>query len=416
MCLECKGRGYLMHISEDLIIENTSWNLIELTKAGSACFADQFNLVKQLGDIFDFDIETPWEDLTEEIQHLYLYGSDKKINIKWDSKSFNGVLKGRKFEGIIPHMKRAITTGTSEYRRKKIAQKYMKIEPCTECNGYKINERTREIKIDEKHIGELAMMTINELIGFMEGLDKAHLKTTEGRGIKSLVIKKLKSIVDVGLSYLHLNRELPTLSGGELSRLSLMNHLDSGLDSLIYVLDEPTMGLHEIEKDNLVKALKSLKELGNTIIVVEHDKKLINTADEIIDMGPGAGTEGGEIVYHGTKDGINKSKKSITGKYLSGDLEIPSKNAEDRRNILKNDPKITLKNVNTHNLKNVKIDIPLGVMIGIGGLSGSGKSSLITDTLVPLIRPYFEGRKGDRKKSALKEIENGQIQARTLQF
>ena len=407
MCLECKGRGYLMHFTEDLIVKDPNLNLIEITKARSACFADQVNWVKQLGDIFDFDIHTPYKDLPEEIKELYLYGSDKKLNFRWDSKTFTGVLKARKFEGIIPHMERAITQGTSDYRLKKITKHYMQKEPCSECNGYKINDRTREIKINKKHIGELAMMTINELIFFMEGLNKAHLKTSEGRGIKDLIIKKLKSIVNVGLSYLHLNRELPTLSGGELSRLTLMNHLDSGLDSLVYVLDEPTMGLHEIEKDSLVKALNSLKELGNTIIVVEHDKKLISAADEIIDMGPGAGTKGGEIVYQGNIESINKSKSSITGKYLSGELKVPSKSGEERRKPLKNEPKITLKNVNTHNLKNVKVDIPLGVMIGIGGLSGSGKSSLITDTLVPLITPHFEGRKNSKKTSALEEVENG---------
>jgi len=263
------------------------------------------------------------------------------------------------------------------------------------------------MKIDGKHIGELAKMTISELIKFMEGLDKTHLKTSEGRGIKNLIVKKLKSIVDVGLSYIDLNRELPTLSGGELSRLALMNHLDSGLDSLIYVLDEPTMGLHEIEKDNLVKALGSLKELGNTIIVVEHDKKLIEAADELIDMGPGAGTEGGEIVYQGSIESIIKSNKSITGKYLSGELEVPRKKAEERRKVHAKEPQITLKNVNTHNLKNITAKIPLGVMVGIGGMSGSGKSSLITDTLVPLIKPYFEGRNNNRKTSALEEIENG---------
>ena len=406
-CLNCKGRGYLAHISKDLIIDDPSLNLIEITKSGSGCFADQLNWVKQLGDILDFDIKTPWKDLSEEVKHLYLYGSEKKLQFRWESKTFSGVVKPRKFEGIVPHMERAITSGTSSYRLKKITKNYMKMEECSECKGYRINDRAQEIKINGKHIGELAMMPIINLIEFLGSLDNAHLKTSEGRELKNVILKKLKSIVSVGLSYLHLNREMPTLSGGELSRLALMNHLDSGLDSLVYVLDEPSQSLHEIEKENLVKVLKSLKELGNTIIVVEHDKKFISAADEIIDMGPGAGTEGGEIVYQGKIEGITNSEGSITGKYLSGELEVPSKSAEDRRKIAKSDPKITMKNVNTHNLKNVKVDIPLGVMIGIGGLSGSGKSSLISDTLVPLIKPYFEGRKTTRKTSALEELENG---------
>ncbi|MCK4239400.1 MAG: excinuclease ABC subunit UvrA, partial [Candidatus Lokiarchaeota archaeon] len=325
MCLECKGRGYIMHFTEALIVKNPNLNLIEITKVGSGCFADQLHWVEQLGDIFDFDIYTPYKDLPEEIKHLYLFGSNKKLNFRWESKTFSGVLRARKFEGIIPHIERAITSGTSDYRRKKIMKYYMKKELCSECKGYRINDRAREIKISEKHIGELAMMTITELIEFFDLLDNSNLKTSEGRGLKSLIQKKLKSIVNVGIPYLHLNRELPTLSGGELSRLALMNHLDSGLNSLIYILDEPTMGLHEIEKENLVKTLKSLKDLGNTIIIVEHDKKIISSADEIIDMGPGAGIEGGEIVYQGILEGITRSKRSITGKYLSGELEIPKK-------------------------------------------------------------------------------------------
>lgn len=407
MCLECKGRGYIMHFTEDLIVKDPNLNLIEITKVGSGCFADQLHWVEQLGDIFDFDIYTPYKDLPEEIKHLYLFGSNKKLNFRWESKTFSGVLRARKFEGIIPHIERAMTSGTSDYRRKKIMKYYMKKELCSECKGYRINDRAREIKISEKHIGELAMMTITELIEFFDRLDNSYLKTSEGRGLKSLIQKKLKSIVNVGLPYLHLNRELPTLSGGELSRLALMNHLDSGLNSLIYILDEPTMGLHEIEKENLVKMLKSLKDLGNTIIIVEHDKKLISSADEIIDMGPGAGIEGGEIVYQGILEGITRSKRSITGKYLSGELEIPKKSANDRKKVSKHNPKINLENVNTHNLKNVKVDIPLGIMVGIAGVSGSGKSSLISDTLFPLITPYFERQRSNKKIKALEEVENG---------
>jgi excinuclease ABC subunit A len=407
MCLECKGRGYITHFTEDLIVKNPNLNLIEITKAGSGCFADQLHWVEQLGDIFNFDIDTPYKDLPDDIKHLFLYGSDKKLNFRWESKTFSGVLRARKFEGIIPHIERAITSGTSDYRRRKITKHYMKKEICPECDSYRINDRAREIKINDKHIGELAMMTITELIEFLEGLNNSHIKVSEGRGLKNLILKKLKSIVDVGLPYIHLNRELPTLSGGEVSRLALMNHLDSGLDSLVYILDEPTMGLHEIEKNNLIKALDSLKDLGNTIIVVEHDKKLISIADEIIDMGPGAGNEGGEIVYQGNLEGVLKSKRSITGKYLSGELEIPNKKPDERRKISKNNLKITLKDVNTHNLKNVKVDIPLGVMVGIAGVSGSGKSSLITDTLIPLITPYFERQNTNKKIGALEEVENG---------
>ncbi|MFX0002762.1 MAG: excinuclease ABC subunit UvrA, partial [Candidatus Hermodarchaeota archaeon] len=195
---------------------------------------------------------------------------------------------------------------------------------------------------------------------------------------------------NIGLSYLHLNRSLPTLSGGELQRLSLMTHLDAGLDSLIYILDEPSMSLHEQEKQSLINLLIQLKDLGNTVIIVEHDKSFIEIADEIIDIGPGAGINGGQIVYQGTLDGIKKVEESFTGQFLTGTIRLTVKSNEERKFIDKNTKFLTIKNAKTNNLKNITVKIPLGMMVGIAGVSGSGKSSLILDTLVPLITPYFK--------------------------
>ncbi len=389
MCLACKGRGYTMNITEDLIVQDNNRNLIQITKAGSAVFADQIRFVEQLPSFYDFDIKTPYKDLPDKVKQIFLYGSGKKLPFEWDSKTFTGILE-REFEGIIPHIKRALTESKSTYRRQKIHQNFMSKKKCDDCDGYRINEQAREVKISSSHIGELAMMTIDELIEFLEGLSEQHVKTPQGKSMLNSLLEGLKRMVNVGLSYLHLHRSLPTLSGGELQRLSLMTHLDAGLDSLVYILDEPSMSLHEQEKESLINVLKQLRDLGNTVIIVEHDKRFIDIADEIIDIGPGAGVNGGEIVYNGSLDGIQKVESSFTGQFLAGKIKLQSKPIEERKIIDKNTKFLTIRNAKTNNLKNITAKIPLGMMVGVAGLSGSGKSSLILDTLVPLITPYFK--------------------------
>ncbi|NVM36344.1 MAG: excinuclease ABC subunit UvrA [Candidatus Lokiarchaeota archaeon] len=389
MCLDCRGRGYIMNITEDLVVQDKARNLIQITKAGSAVFADQIRFVEQLPSFYDFDIKTPYKDLPDDIKQVFLYGSGKKLPFEWDSKTFTGILE-REFEGIIPHIKRALSESKSAYRRNKIHQNFMSKKKCEECNGYRINEQAREVKISDKHIGELAMMTINELIEFLEALNEEHIQNPQGKSMLDSLLEGLKRMVNVGLSYLHLQRSLPTLSGGELQRLSLMTHLDAGLDSLVYILDEPSMSLHEQEKESLINLLKQLRDLGNSVIIVEHDKRFIDIADEIIDIGPGAGVNGGEIVYQGILDGIQEVENSYTGQFLAGKIRLPEKSIEERKVLGKDTKFLTIRNARTNNLRNITVKIPLGMMVGIAGLSGSGKSSLILDTLVPLITPYFK--------------------------
>ena len=389
MCLECKGRGYEMNITEEMIVQDNNRNLIQITKAGSAVFADQIRFVEQLPRFYSFDINTPYKDLPKEIKEVFLYGSGKKLKFQWESKTFSGELE-RVFEGIIPHIERALTESKSAYRRDKIFKNYMAKHKCEECKGYRINEQARGVKIGGKHIGELAMMTIDQLIEILEWLMEQHAKSLQGKSMLDTLLMGLQRMVNVGLSYLHLNRSLPTLSGGELQRLSLMSHLDAGLDSLIYILDEPSMSLHEQEKESLINILKQLRDLGNSVIIVEHDKRFIDIADEIIDIGAGAGVKGGEIVFQGSIEGIQKVEDSLTGQFLAGNIKLPEKPIEKRKIVNKNTKFLTIRNANTNNLKNITVKIPLGMMVGVAGLSGSGKSSLILDTLVPLITPYFK--------------------------
>ena len=410
MCLECKGRGFAMHLTEEMIVQDYNRNIIQITKAGSAVFADQIRFVEQLPRFYDFDIKTQYKDLPEDVKKIFLYGSGKKLKFQWESKTFSGELE-RVFEGIIPHIERALAESKSAYRRDKIFKNYMTKHKCEECEGYRINEQAREVKIGGKHIGELAMMTVDDLIEFLVGLINNNIQSPPGKSMLDSLKEGLKHMLDVGLSYLHMNRSLPTLSGGELQRLSLMTHLDAGLDSLVYILDEPSMSLHEKEKDSLVNILQSLKDLGNTVIVVEHDKRFIDIADEIIDIGPGAGINGGEITYQGLLEGIKDVVGSHTGQFLAGNVTLPKKSKEEQRIVNDSTNFITLKNAKTNNLKNITVKIPLGMMVGIAGVSGSGKSSLVLDTLVPLLTPYYKrGADLSQKKPAnnSENEENGE--------
>lgn len=260
---------------------------------------------------------------------------------------------------------------------------------CSDCNGFKIGEEARRVLLNGKHIGELGKMTILEIDDFLKLLINQGNLNTFGTNLVNDILSKTQHLIESRLGHLSLYREMSTLSGGEMQRLFLNSHLDSEMDSLIYVLDEPTAGLHESEKIDILKSIKKLKDLGNTVIVVEHDKNTIKMAEHIIDIGPKAGVEGGQLVYQGDLEGLLQSDKSLTGQYLSGKYPMP--NRTSNKNITHNDkiPCITIQNANTNNLKNVTVSLPLGAMVGISGKSGSGKSSLISDTLLPLLRSQF---------------------------
>ncbi len=410
MCLECRGRGYQMEYEERKLIPDPNWSLLQILKAASGAFADLKNFAIGLADALNFDINTPYNQLPQEIRDIFLYGTDKELQLKWKSRRFEGTI-ATKFEGVIPHLERAMEKSVSSWRRDKIEKNYMTKDTCKACDGYRINEKARNTFIAGKHIGELASLTITELITFLaEKIGLKELKSSEGKAIKSELLRRLNKFGLIGLSYLSLNRNVPTLSGGELQRLSFMNQLNSELNGLIYVLDEPTLGMHQLEKKNLEAILRELRELGNSLIVVEHDKSIILIADHVIDMGPGAGIEGGEIVYEGTVADL-KENKSLTGLYLAGTLPFPGKSEEERRKVTKSTANLILSDVQTNNLKNIRVEIPLGLLVGIAGVSGSGKSSLISDTLVPLLKDYFSKKSSDENGE---EVEDEEIEGRSV--
>ncbi len=416
MCPTCQGRGYTTEFREDFLVPDRAWPIPKIVAAASGSFADMRTWLPGLAEYYEFDLDTPYKDLPEAARHAFLHGMDEEITHHYESKS--GRFKGdinKRFEGVIPHLQRAMEESKSEYRKNKIVQNYMSRGACPDCNGYRVHERARETLLGGKHIGEVASLTMGELVTFLQDLgtqgkdDKSTL-LGHGKAFIDTILPLVRNVQDVGLGYLTLNRELPTLSGGEKQRLFLAAHLSAELDSLLYVLDEPTVGLHEVEKEALARTLIALRDLGNSIIVVEHDRHMIECANHVVELGPGAGTEGGRLVFQGSVADLKQHPTSLTGQYLSGALALPKKNAAQRRPVTRDTPRIVVKNATANNLKNLTVSLPVGVMVGVAGVSGSGKSSLIMDTLVPLMKAKLAqerangAKKNKSKAKSTKEI------------
>ncbi|HGS8849331.1 TPA: excinuclease ABC subunit UvrA [Clostridioides difficile] len=363
MCMKCSGHGAYFEINiEKLVLDkhDTLKQVLDrarITPGYLRVFSKKFN------DYLDIQ----FLQLPEEVRNEVLYGhyeNGKK------SSSLSKVFHNR-------------------YKRGEDLNGVYTMTACSDCNGFKIGEEARRVLLNGKHIGELGKMTILEIDNFLKLLiDQGNLNTF-GKNLVNDILSKTRHLIESRLGHLSLYREMSTLSGGEMQRLFLNSHLDSEMDSLIYVLDEPTAGLHESEKIDILKSIKKLKDLGNTVIVVEHDKNTIEMAEHIIDIGPKAGVEGGQLVYQGDLEGLLQSDKSLTGQYISGKYPMPNRTSNKNITHTNKIPCITIQNANTNNLKNVTVSLPLGAMVGISGKSGSGKSSLISDTLLPLLRSQF---------------------------
>jgi len=383
MCLSCKGRGFILDLKWDLLIPNKHTTLREVIQNAGVLTTFRTKILRS-EEIYNFSVDTPYYKLPTEIHDIFLYGiyPDRPQKSRLN---------------IVDMLKRRHTLGQK-------GADLVDVKKCPECNGYRIGEDARRTFLNQKHIGHLGFMTIAELNNFLHDWKKNEISAV-GKTILQKIIEKIEHLLKIGLSYLTLYREIPSLSAGELQRLSLMNHLDSKINSISYIFDEPTMGLHELEKSNILNRLKKLKSLGNSVFIIEHDKKFIKESDEIIDFGPLAGKEGGEIIYQGDYQGLLKSKTSITGKYLSGELKFPKKSPEEFIKITESTQKLKILNANIYNLKDITVKIPLGMMVGIAGVSGSGKSSLIAHTLIPLLKNYFRHRKlkGDNKTKSPNE-------------
>ncbi|HQC31168.1 MAG TPA: excinuclease ABC subunit UvrA, partial [Candidatus Cloacimonas sp.] len=388
-CSLCGGLGYKLEFDPDKIITNPEESILDGAIAPwGRLEAKQhswtLNTVSNLARAYDFSLSTPWYELPEIVKQLILYGSrGKKFKNAWQNENGRGEFMMR-FEGIIPQLKRRMHETTSEEMRRYYLQ-YISDKPCPACNGNKLKPSSLAVKIAGKNISEITAMSIREVYNFF---DKLQLKGND-KLIAEEILKEIKNrlgfLMNVGLHYLTLDRRSPTLSGGEAQRIRLASQIGSQLVGVMYILDEPTIGLHQRDVSKLVAMLLQLRDLGNTVIVVEHDEYTIRTADQIVDFGPRAGIYGGEIVATGTLETLQQNPKSLTGAYLSGRLKIPV----PEKRIKPDGRMLSIINARHNNLKNLKVDIPLGLFVCVTGVSGSGKSSLINQTLSPYLHNHF---------------------------
>lgn len=385
-CPTCDGLGEKLYFDPELVVPDTSLSLNEgaLAPWGKSNSPYYAQTLESIAKHYKFKTNTPWKKLPEKVQEVLLHGSgSEEIEITYNSDNIKSYVVNKSFEGVIGNIKRRWRETDSNMMREEFA-KFQSSTTCDACDGHRLKQEALAVKIDGKHISEITELSVRRsLEWFTELSGKLSDKDNE---IASRVLKEINErlgfLNNVGLEYLNLSRTSGTLSGGESQRIRLASQIGSGLTGVLYVLDEPSIGLHQRDNSRLLKTLSNLRDMGNSVLVVEHDEEAILTADHVIDMGPGAGVHGGEIVAQGTPKKIMSSKKSLTGQYLSGkrSIEIPS---ERRKGHFagKKRKEIVVKGATGNNLKNVTAKFPLGVMTCITGVSGSGKSTLTIDTL-----------------------------------
>ncbi len=392
-CKECDGLGTEIFFVPDLIVPDPKKSLMDDAIAPWANTQTKYykQTIEGLSQHFGFNPMIPWKDLPEEIREVLLYGSGEEVvKIKYND-GLRTFASNKPFEGVIPSLTRKAAETESDYVREELG-KYQDISPCEACDGYRLNKEALCVKVADRHIGEICRLSIEEAVDWFIKIEKKLSKTHQQIGEK--VLKELRArlgfLNNVGLDYLTLSRESGTLSGGESQRIRLASQIGSGLSGVLYVLDEPSIGLHQCDNERLLSTLKNLRDLGNTVVVVEHDEDTMKESDYLIDMGPGAGVHGGIIVSEGTAQEVMDDPKSITGQYLSGKKEIavPKKRRETSKIKA-----ITIKGARANNLKDIDVTIPLATLTCITGVSGGGKSSLTIETLYKATMRKLHGSK-----------------------
>jgi Excinuclease ATPase subunit len=383
MCIRCSGRGAYYEINMEKLVPDNNTTLMQVFEIAGITPGFKKLLHKKYMDY----LSMPFSQIPDEVKWEVIYGHHVNGNHEERSYCLTRIFQER-------------------LRRGEDLGGIYTISECSECHGFRVGEESHGVFLGGRHIGELGKMTILELQAFLSALPEGEMRMPFGENLLREILHKTNSLIKARLGHLSLYRELPSLSGGEIQRLFLNSHLDSKMDSLIYVLDEPTAGLHESEKAGLLKSIGELKELGNTVIVVEHDRNTIEMADHIVDIGPKAGVEGGQVIYQGNLKGLMECNDSITGRYLSGKIPMPVR--KFRKDIVLDEiaPCLTILHAKTNNLKDVMVSFPLGAMVGVAGVSGSGKSSLVSDTLIPLLKGYFHDHGGTDNEENVVECKD----------
>ena len=378
-CPHCVGLGTRFEVDPELVVPNHDLSIDEgAINPWSGARGEYFSRVlAAVADTFGFKTSTPWHKLKPKDQKVLLYGGGaKQVHVQYRNRYGRARSYYTHYEGVVPYLQRRHSEAESDYMREQI-EGYMREVPCPECGGARLKPETLGVTVDGRNIHELCNMSIRESAEAMNALDLSERDRMIAERVLREIRARMQFLLDVGLDYLTLHRSAGTLAGGEAQRIRLASQIGSGLVGVLYVLDEPSIGLHQRDNRRLIDTLIRLRDLGNTVIVVEHDEDTIRIADHVVDIGPGAGEHGGEVVYSGAVAGLLKSKKSITGQYVAGKKEIPVP-------AIRREPGndwLVVRGAREHNLKNIDVEFPLGCMISVTGVSGSGKSTLVNDIL-----------------------------------
>tara|TARA_B100000686_G_scaffold94808_1_gene101316 strand:- start:7646 stop:10480 length:2835 start_codon:yes stop_codon:yes gene_type:complete len=382
-CQKCDGLGSHMEVDPNLVIPDKSKSLIQgaIAPLGVQPRGNWYgSILKSLAQELEFNFTTPWIKINSAVREILLFGTgEKKFEMEYSSHRWTGTYKGG-WEGAIPNLMRRYKQTKSSGIREWIEQ-FMSMRICPDCKGARLKNESLAVKINDFNIGEISAMSIKDLQNFFQSIELTSMEIDIADQILKEIRQRLAFLVNVGLSYLSMERSAATLSGGEAQRIRLATQIGSQLMGVLYILDEPSIGLHPRDNNRLLNMLKSLRDIGNTILVVEHDKETIMSSDYVIDLGPGAGKHGGEVIFSGKPKDISEAKKSLTGKYITGNKKI--KTPKIRR---KTDTKaLSVIGATGNNLKTVSVDFPLGRFIAVTGVSGSGKSTLVNETLFPAL-------------------------------
>lgn len=393
-CKECDGLGTKMAVDADLVLGDDSLSiddgvLLPWTQTGKGLYTYFERLVRGLAKELSFSLSTPWRDLPEHARDVILHGTDGNVTVKWRNRYGRTLSYNSGYEGLLPYVHRKFMEAESDWSRQKHGE-YLREIPCPECGGARLTPEVLAVLVHGKSIAHVTDLSLSDAQVFMDRLELSDREAKIAAAVLREIRARLDFLIQVGLSYLTLARAAGTLSGGEAQRIRLATQIGSGLTGVLYVLDEPSIGLHQRDNRRLIQSLVGLKELGNTLIVVEHDEDTIRTADWIVDIGPGAGEHGGEVVHSGTYDELLENPRSLTGDFLAGRESIPV--PKKRRKV---DPKrqLRIEGARANNLQGIDVDVPLGVFVAVTGVSGSGKSSLINDILYKVLANGLNGAK-----------------------
>jgi excinuclease ABC subunit A len=385
-CPRCTGLGSQMEIDPDLVVPDPTLSIGEGAIAPWAVSASNYydQLTQAIAERFDVDLDTPWQDLPPDSREFFLYGTNgERIQVSYRNRFGRRRSYATQFEGIVPSLERRYRETDSDYSREKI-EEYMTLRPCPDCKGARLRPESRAVLVSGVAIHEFTGMPARRALTWVDELELSEHDRRIARLVLREIQERLRFLENVGVGYLSMNRAAATLSGGEAQRIRLATQIGSSLVGVLYILDEPSIGLHQRDNERLIRTLERLRDLGNTVLVVEHDEGTMRAADHLLDIGPGAGEYGGHVVAQGTADEVAKVKDSLTGQFLAGTrvIEIPAK----RR---KPSGYITIDGAAQHNLQNINVKVPLGVLCSVTGVSGSGKSTLVNEVLLKAVSNHL---------------------------